>query len=123
MRRELETTAISERRRSRRGAAPPRRLPASVALLVAAEPLPEAETLEYRACTADEDCTYALNGCCECVEGGEYIGVRKDQADEFRHRFSCITAECPEPIDDLPCGTVIAACRDGLCVHSVLTPP
>ncbi len=87
------------------------------------EPLPEAETLEYRACSADADCVYVLNGCCECAEGGEYIGVHKDQAEAFRDQFSCIFAECPEPSAEPPCGSVEAACRDELCVHSTLAPP
>lgn len=71
-------------------------------------------TLEYRACEVDTDCVLALNGCCDCANGGRDIAIARDQAAAFNARFAC-TGACTERGGD--CGRGTIACEGKLCVY------
>lgn len=77
-------------------------------------PMEEPLTRKYRACAVDADCVLALNGCCDCANGGQDIAVRRDQAAAFEARFHC-TGECNEMAGDCRQGTV--RCEDQLCTY------
>lgn len=79
-----------------------------------AEPMQEHLTLEYRACTNDTDCVLALNGCCDCANGGEDIAVNREQAAAFKARFVC-NHGCTEIGGN--CGQGTIACEAKLCVY------
>lgn len=81
------------------------------------DPLPDAQTLEYRDCSVDEDCVVAQNGCCDCANGGEDIAVRADEVQEFRSRFDCGEASCTLLGSDPPCGCGFATCEAGQCTY------
>ncbi|HEX7477416.1 MAG TPA: hypothetical protein VF331_06395 [Polyangiales bacterium] len=69
---------------------------------------------------ADAQCTYEVNGCCDCANGGQEIAVAHDQVDAFRARFAC-TGGCTQRYRE--CGTGKVACERGLCVyHEPLSP-
>jgi hypothetical protein len=78
------------------------------------EPLQAHLTLEYRACTTDTDCVLALNGCCDCANGGEDIAVSREHAAAFKARFSCAVG-CTEMGGN--CGQGTVACEDKVCVY------
>ena len=77
-------------------------------------PMAEHLTREYRACSTDGDCVVALNGCCDCANGGQDIAVRRDKAAAFRARFQCSGA-CTEMGGD--CGRGTARCEQRLCTY------
>jgi hypothetical protein len=84
------------------------------------EPLEEHFTLDYRACTVDTDCVLALNGCCDCANGGQDIAVARDKAAEFKARFHC-AGPCTEIGGNCGHGTI--ACENKLCVYREPTQP
>jgi hypothetical protein len=53
--------------------------------------LPERELAPFQACARDEDCTWTINGCCDCVNGGIEIGVGRAQEAAFKARLACGT--------------------------------
>lgn len=77
-------------------------------------PMDEHLTLEYRACTTDTDCVLALNGCCDCANGGQDIAVHRDHASAFQARFKC-TGGCTEIGGN--CGQGAIACENKLCTY------
>jgi hypothetical protein len=81
----------------------------------AAGPLPEPRTHAYRECSVDADCVYTYNGCCDCMNGGTDIAVRRDQLEAFRGQFQCGGQGCTEMGGE--CGTGTVACEQGLCVY------
>jgi hypothetical protein len=78
------------------------------------QPLQEHLTRDYRACTHDSDCVLALNGCCDCANGGEDIAINREKYKAFRARFSCVNP-CTEMGGD--CGHGNVACEDKVCVY------
>lgn len=81
------------------------------------QPLPEAETREYRSCETDADCEYANNGCCDCSNGGEDIAINRAKKPEFRARFTC---DQPCSTRGPLCGGGRVSCEQHLCTY---TPP
>jgi hypothetical protein len=77
-------------------------------------PMSEGLTRKYRGCSVDSDCVYALNGCCDCANGGEDIAVNREQAAAFQARFQCSGA-CNEMGGDCEQGT--ARCENRLCTY------
>lgn len=82
------------------------------------EPMAEQRTRAYRACQIDSDCVLALNGCCDCANGGEDIAVNRDQAAAFAASFACSGA-CNEVGGDCGHGTV--RCTDHVCTYEAPT--
>jgi hypothetical protein len=89
--------------------------PAQVATAVD-EPLPDDLTLEYRACETDADCVLALNGCCDCANGGRDIAVSRARLTDFTARFRCSGA-CTERAGD--CGRGTISCLNKLCTFGI----
>lgn len=79
------------------------------------EPMPEARTLGYRACERDDQCVYTHNGCCDCMNGGTDLAVRREKLSAFRAQFSCAGAGCTEMGGT--CGEGSVTCERGLCVY------
>jgi hypothetical protein len=78
-------------------------------------PMPEQLTLEYRSCEVDTDCVLALNGCCDCANGGHDIAVSRAKLPEFNARFECASG-CTERAGNCRDGTI--ACKSTLCTYS-----
>jgi hypothetical protein len=78
-------------------------------------PMPEQLTLEYRTCETDADCGLALNGCCDCANGGHDIAVSRTKLVAFNARFQCGSG-CTERGGQ--CGDGTIACKDKLCTYS-----
>lgn len=79
------------------------------------EPMPEDRAREYRTCERDEQCVYTHNGCCDCMNGGADIAVRRDRLSAFRAQFDCADIGCTEMGGN--CGEGRVACERGLCVY------
>jgi hypothetical protein len=77
-------------------------------------PMPENDSRAYRECQTDAQCAYVLNGCCDCVNGGNDFAVASSQLDAFREKFECDQG-CTEMGGD--CGRGTVACEQGLCVY------
>jgi hypothetical protein len=58
-----------------------------------------------------------LNGCCDCVNGGEDITNNKAQREAFAARFDCSRTHCIEMGAVVPCGSGTAQCVAGLCSY------
>lgn len=68
------------------------------------------------ACTADEDCVAVELQCCDACNGGEAVGVHRDQADVVLARSpvgqgACTDVACTE----MACPPWIATCEAGKC--------
>ena len=77
-------------------------------------PMSEDQARSFRTCTSDAQCVYALNGCCDCANGGNDFAVARTQLDAFRAQFECGGA-CSEVGADCARGTVV--CEQGLCAY------
>jgi hypothetical protein len=91
--------------------APP---PAQLALAPFDEPMDERLTMEYRSCRIDADCVLAVNGCCDCANGGRDIAVSRAKLDDFKARFRC-AAGCTERGGS--CGTGTVTCEGAVCMY------
>ena len=83
------------------------------------EPMQDHLTLEYRACKVDTDCVLALNGCCDCANGGDDIAIARDKVSAFKARFSC-TGGCTERGGN--CGQGTITCENNLCMYKAPAP-
>jgi hypothetical protein len=82
-------------------------------------PVSEAESRDYRACSRDDECVYVLNGCCDCANGGDNFAVRADKRDSFLTRFAeCKKFPCTEMGAMEPCGSGHVSCKQGLCSYA-----
>ena len=77
-------------------------------------PMDEQLTRKYRACSVDADCVLALNGCCDCANGGEDIAVSGARAAAFQASFACSRA-CTEMGGD--CGRGTVQCENQICTY------
>jgi len=83
-------------------------------------PLPEEDTLDYRDCTADSDCVYVTNGCCDCANGGKDLAVNKSKVADFGAEFDC-SGRCTLMGMDPPCGSGTVKCEKNLCTYTPRT--
>ena len=67
------------------------------------KPLNDFEVGKYQYCGSDRDCVAAINGCCNCVNGGVEVAVNKERLEAFRNRFDCLKAKCGKKIPRPPC--------------------
>jgi hypothetical protein len=74
-----------------------------------------AETLPFRTCARDEECVYALNGCCDCANGGEETAVHRSRLEVFLDHFACDVGTCTDKDPGMACGTGTAACEQNVC--------
>ena len=80
-------------------------------------PMSAAESAPYRSCSRDTDCVVALNGCCNCANGGEDIAVNKARREAFAAHFDCSRTHCTEMGAMAPCGSGSVQCVEGLCTY------
>jgi len=80
----------------------------------ATKPLSSYELGRYQYCGDDRDCMAAVNGCCDCANGGEDVSVNKERFEAFRARFSCMYVGCGEK-DGQKCGTGLVSCVNHKC--------
>ena len=78
-------------------------------------PLPEFELLRYTYCGDDRDCVKAVNGCCDCANGGEDVAVNKERLLNFRDRFDCVHVPCGEEERTPSCGSGVVTCVNHRC--------
>jgi hypothetical protein len=80
--------------------------------------LPERDLVRFQRCARDEDCTWTTNGCCDCANGGNEIGIARSQETSFKKSLACATKNIPctmmaiEPA----CGTGEIKCEASRCV-------
>lgn len=78
-------------------------------------PLPETDIREYQGCSSDSDCVVAVNGCCDCANGGQDVAVNKGRMTDFRLRFNCENIVCTQLATEPPCGSGVVTCVSHQC--------
>lgn len=78
------------------------------------KPLSKLDLSGFQYCGADKDCVKAVNGCCDCANGGVDVGVNKEKLEAFRAQFDCNQTSCPNE-DNQQCGTGMISCVDHKC--------
>ncbi len=78
------------------------------------KPLSSYELGRYQYCGDDRDCMPAVNGCCDCANGGEDVAVNRERFESFRARFSCLSVGCGEK-NGQKCGTGLVSCVNHKC--------
>ncbi|MCC6220765.1 MAG: hypothetical protein IT291_05950 [Deltaproteobacteria bacterium] len=86
-----------------------------------AEPLSQFELGRYQSCGEDADCVKAVNGCCDCANGGQDVAVNKDRYDDFRARFDCVEVMCTELGGVPACGSGVVSCVSHKCRYVELS--
>lgn len=79
------------------------------------KPLSAFELGRYQYCGDDRDCMVALNGCCDCANGGEDVAVNKERYEAFRARFQCLYVSCGEKTRATECATGVVSCLNHKC--------
>lgn len=77
--------------------------------------LSDFELAKYQYCGQDSDCVIAINGCCDCVNGGIEVAVNKDRVEAFRKRFECLHVKCGMKKADPPCKSGVVSCVSHRC--------
>ncbi len=81
------------------------------------KPLSDFELLKYQYCGEDSDCTVAVNGCCDCANGGIEVAVNKERLEDFQARFACLHVQCgTKPADPL-CKNGVVSCVSHRCIY------
>ena len=81
------------------------------------QPLSTFELEKYQYCGDDRDCVVAVNGCCDCVNGGVEAAVNKDRLDAFHGRFDCLYVQCSHKPAKPPCANGVVSCIDHKCKY------
>ena len=81
------------------------------------KPLSDFELAKYQYCGSDRDCTVAVNGCCDCANGGQEVGVNKERLRDFQKRFDCLYAQCSHEPANPPCFNGVVSCLDHRCQY------
>lgn len=84
------------------------------------KPLSDLELSAFQYCGADKDCVKAVNGCCDCVNGGVDVAVNKEKLSDFQNRFDCNSTSC-ENTNNQHCGTGVVSCVEHKCQYLTLT--
>lgn len=80
-----------------------------------AQVLSEFELGKYQYCGQDSDCMKAINGCCDCANGGQDAAVNKAQYQDFLTRFRCVDVMCTQLARTPPCGSGVVSCVNHKC--------
>lgn len=75
------------------------------------------ELAKYQYCGNDSDCTVAVNGCCDCVNGGIEVAVNKERVEAFHERFDCLHVECTQNVANPPCANGVVSCINHRCQY------
>ncbi len=73
------------------------------------------ELAKYQYCGNDADCRIAVNGCCDCANGGTEVAINKDRFEAFRERFDCLHVQCTQVIAEPPCENGVVSCINHRC--------
>ena len=73
--------------------------------LLHAQLLSDFQLQKYQYCGSDSDCVYAINGCCDCVNGGQNVAINKNRLADFKAQFSCERVGCTRIAAEQPCGS------------------
>lgn len=73
------------------------------------------ELAKYQYCGGDADCTIAVNGCCDCANGGTEVAVNRERLQAFRERFDCLHVQCTSNIAEPPCQNGVVSCINHRC--------
>ena len=101
-------------------------LPILFVFLVTPQVLAEEKTTEllsdfelgrYQYCGDDSDCMQAINGCCDCANGGVDVAVNKLRYEDFRARFNCLEVECGKNDANSSCGNGVVSCINHKCKY------
>lgn len=80
--------------------------------------VPERDLAAFQRRARDEDRTWATNGCCDCANGGNEIGIARNQDAAFKKRLARGTKNrpCTMMAIELACGTGEIKCEASRCV-------
>jgi hypothetical protein len=81
------------------------------------KPLNDYELGKYQYCGRAEDCIVAVNGCCDCANGGIEVAVNKARFDDLLKRFDCLYVQCSHKPADPPCANGVVSCIDHKCQY------
>lgn len=79
------------------------------------KPLSAFELGRYQYCGEDRDCMHAVNGCCDCANGGEDVAVNRQRYEAFRDRFQCLHVSCGDKTLQPECATGLVSCLNHKC--------
>lgn len=79
------------------------------------KPISAFELGRYQYCGSDRDCRPAVNGCCDCANGGEDVSVNRERYEAFRARFSCLNVSCGTKQLEPQCGSGVVSCVNHKC--------
>jgi hypothetical protein len=77
--------------------------------------LSDFDLVRFQFCGSDNDCMVAINGCCDCANGGETVAVSKDRFDEFKSHFDCAGVPCGMKEAVPACDRGVVTCVRGRC--------
>lgn len=80
-------------------------------------PLADEELKKYQYCGGDQDCTVAINGCCDCANGGADVSVSKERLMDFNSRFECKGKACTKKAAMPECGSGVVSCVNHQCKY------
>ena len=75
------------------------------------------ELARYQYCGSDRDCVVAINGCCDCANGGVEVAVNNDRLKAFRERFDCLHMTCGMVPPNPPCASGVVSCISHKCKY------
>ena len=78
------------------------------------KPLSDLELSAFQYCGTDRDCVKAVNGCCDCANGGVDVAVNKEKLSQFSSHFDCNSTSC-ENTNNQQCGTGVVSCIELKC--------
>ncbi len=81
------------------------------------KPISGFELGKYQYCGEDRDCVPAVNGCCDCANGGEDVAVNRERLEAFRSRFECLNVSCSEKSREPVCGSGLVSCLNHKCKY------
>ena len=79
------------------------------------KPLSDFELGRYQYCGSDKDCIIAVNGCCDCANGGVEVGINREREEAFHKRFDCLYVQCNHQPAVPVCGSGVLSCLDHKC--------
>ena len=86
------------------------------------KPLTEFDLGRYQYCGSDRDCVVAINGCCDCANGGVEVAVNRTRLEKFRSRFECLKVNCGKKIPAPACGSGVVTCIEHRCRYVPAAP-
>ena len=79
--------------------------------------LSDQKLLEYQYCGKDSDCMEVINGCCQCLQGDEYVAIAKNRYLDFKKNFVCENVSCPKEDTYKNCEEGLVSCINHRCTY------